>query len=427
MTRPLLIASLAFAGAGCAHFISKPIDPAASARQLTGRQLESKTWTLSSLAAEAAKNAPDVAVARAQYETARAAIGTAGERPNPTVALSPQVITPYTALIAGTYGVDFDWTFETAGKRSRRLAIAHENVRAAAARVVDASWNARAAVRRALLDLYAAEQRAKLLGDAIAQQGELLKVLEARVAAGSEARAISAQPRLLLVQLRLQISDANRAAALARAALAEALGIGTSGLAGAKFSFAAFEGVPGARTAHRFTALTHRADVLAALADYAAAEASVRLEIARQYPDIHVNPGYQLDAGENKWTIGIGLTLPILNHNQGPLGEAEAKRKETAVKFNAVQAKVLADCDRAAAAVRAARAKIAVTDELLGTQQKQIASEQRLVDAGEGDKLSLLSAQVERATTLTAHLDALIELQAALGALEEATQAPLSR
>lgn len=379
------------------------------------------------LAAEAARNAPDVAVARAQYETARAAIGTAGERPNPTVALSPQVITPYTALIAGTYGVDFDWTFETAGKRSRRLAVAHENVRAAAARVVDASWKARAAVRRALLELYAAGERARLLGDAIAQQGDLLKVLEARVDAGSEARAISAQPRLLLVQLRLQLSDTDRAAAVARAALAEALGIGTSGLAGATFSFAAFESVPGARGTHRFAALTHRADVLAALADYAAAEATVRLEIARQYPDIHVNPGYQLDTGENKWAIGIGLALPILNHNQGPLGEAEAKRKEAGARFHAVQAKVLADVDRATAAVRAARAKISVTDELLGAQQKQITSEQRLVDAGEGDKLSLLSAQVERATTLTARLDAMIELQSAIGALEEATQAPLSR
>jgi outer membrane protein TolC len=36
--------------------------------------------------------------------------------------------------------------------------------------------------------------------------------------------------------------------------------------------------------------------VLAALADYAASEAALRLEIAKQYPDIHLNPGYQLDA-----------------------------------------------------------------------------------------------------------------------------------
>ena len=44
-------------------------------------------------------------------------------------------------------------------------------------------------------------------------------------------------------------------------------------------------------------ALTHRADVLAALAEYAAAEALLRSEIAKQYPDIHLNPGYSFDTG----------------------------------------------------------------------------------------------------------------------------------
>jgi outer membrane protein TolC len=283
------------------------------------------------------------------------------------------------------------------------------------------------AVRKALLDLYAAERRASLLADAIARQEELLKLIENRILAGADPRGATSLPRLMHVQLRLQASDAARNAALARAALAEALGMGTQGLGEAKFSFAAFEStrIPGASL--RRAALTHRADVLAALADYTAAEGTLRLEIARQYPDVHLNPGYQLDAGENKWTLGIGLSLPILNQNRGPIAEAEAKRKEAAAKFNVVQAAVLAGCDRAAAAVSAARAKVAMTDELLAGQQKLLASEQRLAASGEGDKLALLSAQVEQATMLTLRLDALVELQAALGALEEATQSPLER
>lgn len=413
--------------AGCVSFTAHPLDPARNAARLSAGRLAEKTWTLQALAEEAARNQPDVSVARAQYATAKAAVRSAGERPNPTIALTPQIVTPYITWIAGTYGVDFDWTVETAGKRGRRLDVAHANVRAAAARVIDATWKARAAVRKALLELYAAEQRAKFIGDAVARQDELLKVIGERINAGAESRSATAQPRLLQAQLRLQAADAAKGAALARAALAEALGMSTSGFVGVKFSFAPFEGLPGRRVAHRRAALTHRADVLAALADYAAAEGALRLEIAKQYPDLHLNPGYQLDAGENKWTVGLGLTLPILNQNRGPIREAEAKRRELAAKFNAVQAKVLADCDRAAAAVSAARAKVAVTDELLAAQAKQIESEQRLVTAGEGDKLALLAAQVERATTLTARLDALIELQAALGALEEATQAPLDK
>lgn len=426
MNRPFILAT-SLALAGCAHFTARPLDPAGNATRLSERSLGGKVWTLPMLVSEAAKHHPEVAVARAQYATAKAAVRTAGERPNPTVALSPQVVTPWTAWITGTYGVDFDWTFETAGKRSRRLDGAHASVNSAAAHVVEATWKTRVAVRKALLELYAAEQRAKLLGDAIAQQQELLKSIDDRINAGAEARSATAQPRLLQAQLRLQAADAAKSAALARAALAESLGMSARGLDEARFSFAPFESVPPKRGTHRREALTHRADVLAALADYAGAEAALRLEIAKQYPDIHLNPGYQLDAGENKWSLGIGLTLPILNQNKGAIGEAEAKRKEAAAKFNAVQAKVIADCDRAAAAVSASRAKLAVTDELLAEQAKRVASEQRLVAAGEGDKLALLSAQVEQATTLTARLDALVELQAALGSLEEATQFPLEQ
>ena len=420
-------ATLALVCAGCVHFSPQPLDASSRAAALTSRSLGAKTWTLRTLTDRALADSADVAVARAQYETARAALGTAGERPNPTIALSPQIVTPFTSWIAGTYGVDFDWTFETAGKRGRRMEVASAQARAAAARVIETTWKVRAAVRKAMLDLSAAERKAALLGDATTRQADVMKLMVERIKAGAASSLETAQPRLLAAQLRLQGSDAAKSAALARAALAESLTMSTSGLSGAQFSFAAFEGVPGKRTAHRRAALTHRADVLAALADYAAAEAALRLEIAKQYPDIHLNPGYQLDANENKWALGVGLTLPILNQNKGAIGEAEAKRKEAAAKFDAVQAKVLADCDRAAAGVTAARAKLAVTDEMLAEQARQIESLTRILAVGEGDKIALISAEVERATTRIAHLDALTELHAALGALEEATQTPLEK
>jgi hypothetical protein len=96
----LLVATLAHAG--CAHYVARPIDPARNGTKLSSRRLLSRTWTLTALAEEAARTAPEVAVARAQYAAAKAAVRTAGERPNPTVALSPQIVTPYTGLIPGT-------------------------------------------------------------------------------------------------------------------------------------------------------------------------------------------------------------------------------------------------------------------------------------------------------------------------------------
>jgi outer membrane protein TolC len=64
---------------------------------------------------------------------------------------------------------------------------------------------------------------------------------------------------------------------------------------------------------------------------------------------------------------------------------------------------------------------------MLAEQRQQIESFQHIVAAGEGDRISVVSAEVELATTRIAQLDAMIELHSALGALEEATQTPLEQ
>ncbi len=427
MNRNFFLLTLVVLGlAGCVQYSEKPLDARRNAARLTVRQLAAKTWTLKALVEEAVRNHSDVALARAQYGTVKATMRTAAERPNPTLILAPQFVGPLN-FIEGTYGVELDWTFETAGKRGKRVDAAHANVNAAACRVVEATWKVRAAVRKALLELYAAERRGALVAEAIGRQEELLKMFDARVKAGALSRMEMSPARLLLVQLRMQQADAGKGASLARASLSEALGISIAGLGAAKFSFAAFEHTKSQGTSVRRSALTHRADVLASLADYASAEAVLRLEIAKQYPDVHFNPGYQFDAGRDKWGLGLSLTLPILNQNQGAIGEAEAKRREAAAKFNVVQTKALAECDRAAAALLAARVKLATAEGLRTEQERQFETEKRLVTAGEGDRLTLLTSEVERATALITRLDAAVELQAALGALEEATQSPLEK
>lgn len=408
---------------GCMHYQPAPLHPNASAARLTSRHLAAKTWTLRSLTNEALQHHPEIAVARAKYETAVAAVRTAGERPNPTVTLLPQ-LAPIRA-IEGTYSVDFDWTLETGGKRSKRILTARAQAEAAAANVIDTIWKVRGAVRKAFVEMYAADQRVKLAHEAIARQEELLRAYDERVKAGAESRSATQQARLLQAQMRLQAAESEKLAAVARAALAEALAMSVHGLEGASFSFVSFESPPHPATGRR-QALTHRADVLAALADYAAAEGSLRLEVAKQYPDIHLNPGYALDSGVNKWALGLGLSLPILSQNRGPIAEAEAKRREAAAVFESVQAKVLAECDRATASLAAAQKKLATTDALLAEQDRQTAEDERLLKAGNGERSSLLSAKVERAITQTARVDALAEVHAALGALEEATQTPLA-
>ena len=427
MNHRLLIATtLVLASAGCAHFTSRPLDAGSTATQLTARRLGARRWTLSALVDEAVKNHTDIALTQAQYETAKATIVTAGERLNPTITVGPQIVTPF-KLNAGSYALDFDWPIETAGKRGHRLAQAHEQVRAAALRITDASWQVRSRVRKALLELYAGQSKKVLIEAEVVQQQQVVAAMNVRVAAGELGRPETIQARLLLAQFQLQSADATKASILGKASLAEALGMSVEGLAGATFAFAPFENrlAPRNIRALQRAALTQRADVLASLADYVVAEAALRLEIAKQYPDIHLNPGYQFDAGLNKWALGFTITPPLLSHNAGPIAEAEGKRAEAAAKFNSVQAKALAEVERAEAGINAAQLKFTMTQSLLVEQEKQLVSAKKIAAVGAADHLSVVAAQLEHDAAAAARLDAHVEFQQALGDLEAATQTTL--
>ena len=173
-------------------------------------------------------------------------------------------------------------------------------------------------------------------------------------------------------------------------------------------------------------ALLNRPDILSNLSKYAAAESALRLEIAKQYPDLNIGPNYLLDTGqEHKPGVGISLTLPIMNQNQGPIAEAKARRDETAATFLSLQTQVIGEIDRSIAGYQAALHKLEVADSMLSEKKKQQESTQAQFNAGEVDRLALLSAEFELMTVVASRLDTLVQAQQSLGLLEDALQYPL--
>jgi len=171
--------------------------------------------------------------------------------------------------------------------------------------------------------------------------------------------------------------------------------------------------------------LHSRADILAALADYAASQSALQLEIARQYPDIRLGPGYEYDQGLHKWGLSVGTDfLPLFNRNQGPIAEAEAKRAEAAAKFLALQAQTVGEIDRALAARAASQEQLRQLEALLETQHKHVQAVEAMVKAGAADQSELRTAQLEVAITESTCLDAVVKVHQALGQLEDAMQLP---
>jgi outer membrane protein TolC len=235
-------------------------------------------------------------------------------------------------------------------------------------------------------------------------------------------------PRVALAKAGADLADATRQAAEARVRIAEALGLSAKAIEGAVFDFQLAVSADAGReltsAEARQQALLGRADILSALAEYAASQSALQLEIAKQYPDIQLSPGYQYDEGQQKWQLGFSAELPVLNRNQGPIGEAKAKREESAAEFVALQAKIIAEIDAALAARATAMEQLARQSQFAQLAREQSASAEAMFNAGAADKLELASAQLEASANDLAYLDAQIKAQQAVAQLEEALQRP---
>jgi outer membrane protein TolC len=301
---------------------------------------------------------------------------------------------------------------------------------AARLRIADTAWLVRARLRLALLDVYASETAVQMLGQQQALQARVNGDLQAQQQAGELATSDVLAAQLALDQVRLGLSAAEKKRADSQAVLAAALGIPVSGLAGVKLDFTAFAQVSDVRqlAVKQLTAkaLRERPDVLALLAEYAAAQAALQLEVANQYPNIQANPGYTWNTGENRWLMGLAaLQLPVFNQNQGPIAEMAAKRQETAQRFEALQLRIIGEIDRAYAAAQAVQNRMAAAEQSLGNRKANVAAIQNLLTAGEVDAHALATAELEQSLAERSRLDVLVESQQAAAQLEAALRYPL--
>jgi len=427
---------------GCTGYVSRPLDAGQSASAFAGRSLNDPglrtflasqgaaggTWGVDRLALVAAYFHGDVRVARAEAREAAAGIGTAAEIPNPVLTFSPAYNKTSAGVSPWVLGPSLDFTIETGGKRRHRVVAARATAEAAQLRVSEAAWTMRAKVRTALLDLYAAREQKALLAEEVALHTEAVQKLDAQVKAGESASMLVVQERLGLNRSKLSLHDAEKLATTAHAQLAAAIGVPSAALDSLTLDFSAFQSLPAAPgPAVRRRALTERADLLSALADYAVADAALRLEIAKQYPDIHLSPGYEYDQGDNKWSLGFSLDLPILNQHRGPIGEAEAKRNTAAEKFEAKQAAVFGEIETALAAYSAARAKSSTAAQLAADTARAGSTTRHMVEAGELSALEGLTHRIEASAAALSQLEARIQAQEALGLLEAATRVTARR
>jgi phage baseplate assembly protein W len=131
------------------------------------------------------------------------------------------------------------------------------------------------------------------------------------------------------------------------------------------------------------------------------------------------------DQGENKFAIGLALTLPVFNRNEGPIAEAEAARLEARARFLGLQAAAIGEVERARAAYGAALAELSDAGAARAAFEALERATEHAVAAGEEGRSALATVRVQRAASARVELEALGRARRALGALEDALRQPL--
>lgn len=436
----ILITALALL-AGCATYHAEPLAPeqmlaAYEARDLNAPSLRqylvahsgnSQTgWTPDRLTLAAFYYSSELDAARARYSASLAAIDSAGERPNPTLSLPIQ----YTAATTKpwTYGLALDIPIEIAGKRGYRIAQAQQLSSAAQLAIGQVAWQVRSQLRTALLDLFASQRREDLLQRQVTLQQELVEMAQQRTRLGEMASSDANQQRMALMRTENDLAAAHQSGLDARSRAATAIGIPLPALEVVTPDLSLFERPAPAIPADsiRRAAILNRTDLRAALDDYEASQAALQLEIARQYPNLSLGLGYSFDQGQDKYSLTPGVVnLPLFNHNQGAIAQAEAQRKEAAIKVEALQEQAI---NASAAALRnydAARQRLSLLDQLAANQSAAREADRRAFASGETDRLTLRQADLAASVDALSRLDAQVQLQQALLQLENALQRPL--
>lgn len=433
------------------QYAAKAIDPVANAAKFerkdpagepfhqyllnngyTADHLPLQRWGVDELTYCALFFHPSLDVARAQWRAAELAELAAAERTAPTANgkfahsnRANEDINPF------AFGFSIDIPIETANKRNIRIENAHHLSQAAKLEIAQTAWQLHTQVTQSLSEYQFNQQQIQLLLDEVSRRQEIVTIYQKRVSLGaaSNFELSTAKLQLQTATAELNTQQQNKLVLLSK--LASNLGLPLSKVEAMNLLS---EPLNQAAPQHpimpndlQTAALLNRLDLRIALERYAAAEAKLKLEIARQYPDLVINPGYAYEFGDKIWSLDLSGLLTFLNKNKVAIADATQLREIEAAQFEALQSKVISEANIANAELLQAKQTLVNQHELLKQQQHNTQRMERKLAAGEIDRLELAYAKLEDNAAEKNVALANFQFTTSLNQLENTLQQPLSK
>ena len=376
------------AAAGCVQYRPSPLNPTMQLGEYRARRLDDSTllawverwtgasardgWTDRQLAVAALKLRAGLPRARAEWRAAKAGERSAGARPQPGVSANVERAvsgsegqSPWVVALAGLLSL------ELGGKRGARLQEARAHASAAEADLALVAWRTVMATRQAVLHVTLADSARQL---AVVELAVTLEV------AGLERErfAESAVPASELYRTEAEVEVMRSAAAAAERDLIEARGSLAAALGVPPRSIDSIAVAPARSVACerldaigmdslQAVALTARPEIARSLAEYAIADAQVKLQVAKQYPDLDLGPGFIWDQGVRRWTVALALPGLLAFRNRAPIVESESSRGAAGARVLETQESVLRELALAGEGCRGARVMRAAADSQMAT------------------------------------------------------------
>lgn len=386
-------------------------------------------WGLDQLTLLAFYYQPELRVARAQAAEARAQVSVAEQR----LPLGVKPVVEHHSQKQDYSNSPWSLGFEVEiplASAARRVAMTERAgylAQAAELEVGSTAWDVRSRVRAAMSELSGAQQRAALLQQDVETRRALVGLLEKRLEAGYVGSTEVTGARLRLHEAQGDLAAARTAIERAQGDLAAVVSVPLDALRQAQLDFTAIDALPTApqESEVRSEALRNRLDMRKRLLEFAAADAEVKLEVARQYPAISLRPGYLWDQGDNVWLLALDLILPPALGNAPAIGAAQARRDTAAQSALRTQAGIIAESDTALATYRESLTGAKAAQQASLVQLARGGQTQKQFDAGYADRVELTQARLEALAVERNALNARVDAQRALGRLENALQRPL--
>ncbi len=380
------------------------------------------SWGLSELTLLALYFSPELRVAQAE---ARVAMSQAAvPRSSPSAILAPRVERHSAGSRPWSVGIAVELPAGGGSRRGAAIEQAEFLTQAAELNAGVTAWRIRHELRAALLARFEAEKQSRFFADEAATQLRLMNLLERRRELGLISAHETSAVRRRILEIEQARTSADEHALDATHRLAAALGLPIAVTRDLPLSFAELEHTVTSSALPAREALLNRLDIRRLLAEFASANAAVRLEVAKQRPELTLSPGFLWDQGDSVWSLAASVLLP--QDRSAQIAEANARRELAAQAFLRLQQQVIHEAESSAALLRAAQQQIDNFESALQEQQKKIARVESQFNTGYADRVELVNAQVESFAAQRALFDARVRLQKIAGVLEDSVQRPLN-